>query len=148
MATSAAAPRSLWTKDLELGMPLIDGQHRKLVGHLEDLERAVQLGRPMAEVAQCVEFLTEYTEEHFHTEERFLRQNLYPDLEAHQGQHQAFRANVAKASRAVQIRLAADQSVQLIQSMVVHWYVQHIKGTDQQYVAYLRDKGLIRPAKT
>lgn len=148
MAKSTAEPRSLWTKDLELGLPLIDGQHRKLVEHLQDLDRAVQQGRPMAEVAQCIDFLVEYTEEHFHTEEHFLTGKRYPDLEAHRQQHALFKANVTKASRAVQVSLAAEQSVALIQSMVVHWYLDHIRGTDQQYVTYLRGKGLIKPART
>jgi hemerythrin-like metal-binding protein len=139
-----AAPKTLWTKDLELGLPLIDGQHRKLVGHLQNLDRAVEQGRPMSEVADCIAFLLEYTEEHFHTEERYLTEKRYPDLEAHRQQHQAFRANVSKAARAVQTRLAAAQSVQLVQSMVVHWYLDHIRGTDQQYVTYLRSKGLLK----
>jgi len=144
MADTPASPQALWTKELELGLPLIDGQHRKLVGHLQDLERAVDLGRPMSEVAQCIEFLREYTEEHFHTEERFLAEKRYPELDRHRTQHEAFKANVAKAAQAVQTRLAAEQSVALIRSMVVHWYIDHIRGTDMGYVTYLRDNGLLK----
>jgi len=147
MADAATPPKPLWTKELELGIPLIDGQHRKLVAHLQDLDRAVHQGRPMSEVSECIDFLTEYTAEHFHTEERFLADKRYPDLEAHKQQHAAFKANVAKAARAVQTRLAAEQSVKLVQSMVVHWYLDHIRGTDQKYAIYLRDKGLLKPAK-
>lgn len=147
MADASAAPKSLWTKDLELGLPLIDGQHRKLVGHLQDLERATRLGRPMSEVTQCIEFLTAYTAEHFHTEERFLSERRYPGLEEHKAQHATFKANVAKAAQAVQTRLAEEQSVKLIQSMVVHWYLDHIRGTDQDYVTYLRDRGLLKQPK-
>ena len=102
----------------------------------------------MGEVGQCIDFLQQYTNEHFHTEERFLAESRYPGLEDHKELHQTFQANVAKANRAVQTRLAAEQSVKLIRSMVVRWYVDHIKGTDKEYAAYLRDKGLLKPAKS
>ncbi|MFC1526098.1 bacteriohemerythrin [Candidatus Latescibacterota bacterium] len=148
MTDQPAAPVTVWVRQLELGIPLIDGQHRKLVEHLDDLNRAVTAGRPMGEVSQCIDFLLQYTEEHFHTEEQFLAEKHYPGLEDHRKLHQTFRANVAKARRAVETRLEQKQSVDLVRSMVIHWYVEHIKGTDQQYATYLREKGLLKPAKT
>ena len=41
-----AAPESkLWSPDLELGIPIIDGQHRNLVHHLELLLEEITKGK-------------------------------------------------------------------------------------------------------
>ena len=48
-----------------------------------------------------------------------------------------FRANIDKVRRAVQTRLAMEQSVKVIRSILVHWLVEHIKGTDLLWSTYL-----------
>jgi len=145
-AGSAAQPETLWTPDLELGIPLIDGQHRKLVEHLGRLRQSVEAGRPSREASECVDFLSQYTEEHFQTEERFMAKHYYPQLAEHQRLHEVFRSTVARAERAITTRLEFAQVIQLVQSMLVNWFIEHIKGTDQLYVNNLRERGLIKKA--
>ena len=57
MTDQTDAPKSSWKDSYDLGLPVIDGQHRKLVEHLDELNRAVEAGRPMHEVAECIHFL-------------------------------------------------------------------------------------------
>lgn len=129
----------LWSAALELHIPIIDGQHRRLVAHLQDLQAAIDAGRPRHEVVECLGFLRQYTEEHFRTEERFLEAHQFPALAQHRQLHAAFRANVDKAMRAVDSRLTLEQSVLLVKSMLVHWYLEHIQGADMQYADHLRN---------
>ena len=34
-----------------------------------------------------------------------------------------------------------EKCAQLVQSMLVNWFLKHIKGTDQEYVALLKKHG-------
>ena len=143
MTDDAVAPdatASLWTPDLELGIPLIDGQHRKLVDHLSAVRTAVASGKPAREVLHAMAFLEDYTAEHFRTEERYMDQHGYPDVEAHRQAHAAFRANVARAVQAVDRRQGRGEAVDLVQRMLISWYVRHIRGTDQKYVDHVKGR--------
>ena len=137
---SPGATASLWTPDLELGIPLIDGQHRKLVDHLSAVRAAIASGKPTREVLQAMAFLEDYTAEHFHTEERYMSQHRYPDIEKHREAHVAFRANVARAVQAVDRRQGRGDAVDLVQRMLISWYVRHIRGTDQKYVDHVKGR--------
>ena len=134
---------SLWTTDLELGIPLIDGQHKNLVQHLEMLIEMLERERPVAAVRDCLFFLHKYTEEHFFTEERYMGQHDFPGLADHAEEHEKFRRTVEKAVRFVQTDMGRKKAPQLVQSMLVNWYIQHIKGTDQAYAEFSRSLGLI-----
>ena len=132
----------LWTPDLELGIPLIDGQHKKLVQQLEEVFVAVKTRRPARLVQEALVFLDQYTQEHFHSEERFMAEHGYPGVEDHKAAHQHFRDQVTKAGKYVAVNPHSEKTLQLVQSMLVNWYIQHIKGTDQQYAKYVKNRRL------
>ena len=128
----------LWTPDLQLGIPLIDGQHRRLVEQLAAVRDAVAAGRGAREVLQAIAFLEEYTTEHFHTEERYMAGHRYPGLERHRAIHAAFRSNVHRAVLAVEKWRGTGPAAELVERMLVHWYLRHIRGTDQKYAAHVK----------
>jgi hemerythrin-like metal-binding protein len=128
---------AIWSPKYELGIPLIDGQHKRLVDEMEALLKSMKGRRTGKSVQECLDFLDIYTSEHFHTEERLMRQQGYPDLEAHLKAHQYFRDTVAKAQTFINLNPGSVKSLQLVQSMVINWFLKHIKGTDQKYVPML-----------
>ena len=134
---------SLWTPDLELGVPIIDGQHKNLILRIQALLAALQSKRTMSALRECVRFLEQYTNEHFHTEERFIAEHGFPDAESHKKTHDHFRDNIAKAGAFIQANPGSEKSLQLVKSLLVNWYVQHIKGIDRKYIEYFRAKGVI-----
>ena len=129
---------TMWSSEYELGIPLIDGQHKRLIEQMGTLLRALNSRRTARVVQECVDFLETYTDEHFHTEERLLRERGYPDLEAHIEAHKYFRETVVKAQSFIRANPSSEKSIQLVQSMLVNWFLKHIKGTDQEYVALLK----------
>ena len=141
MSDEKETPR-LWSPNLALGIPLIDGQHRNLVERLEGLLRALQSDRPEHDLRQCLDFVDRYTHEHFHTEERFMAMHSFPGLGAHQKQHREFQATVVKARRFIESNPRSDQSAQLVRSLLVNWYLHHIRGADQEYASFFRGKDL------
>ena len=140
MASADAGDRdtsTIWSSEYELGIPLIDGQHKRLIEQLDALMKALKSLRTERVVRKCMEFLDTYTDDHFHTEERLLREHGYPHLDAHLEAHKYFRETVLKARDFIQANPRSDKSVQLVQSLLVNWFVKHIRGTDQEYVALL-----------
>jgi len=132
----------LWSPDFELGIPIIDGQHRNLVHHLELLLEGITKAKG-DDVLPCLGFLQKYTVEHFATEERFMRQHGFTGLDAHAAQHSEFRQTVLKARKFIRRNPTGEKSAQLVQSMLIRWYVKHVKGSDQQYAAFFREKNVV-----
>jgi hemerythrin len=132
---------AVWSEAYELGIPLIDGQHKKLIEQLGSLLKALKTRRKERSVRESLEFLDTYTNDHFYTEERLLREQGYPDLEAHLEAHKYFRDTVVKAKNFIRVNPDSEKSVQLVQSLLINWFVKHIKGTDQDYVALLKKQG-------
>ena len=135
--------QALWSDDLELGIPLIDGQHRNLVARLESLLEALGTRRPESTVRQWLLFVDSYAREHFHTEERFMKEHGFPGLEAHAELHRHFGQTVVKAQKFIRANPGSEKSLQLVKSVLANWYIQHIKGTDQEYAIYFRNRGIV-----
>jgi hemerythrin len=135
------ARQALWSDDLKLSIPLIDGQHRNLVARLESLLEALGSRRPASALRESLHFLDSYAREHFHTEERFMKEHGFPGLEAHAGLHRHFRETVHKAEEFIRANPDSEKSLRLVKSVLANWYVQHIRGTDQEYAIYCRNKG-------
>ena len=68
--------------------------------------------------------------------------HAFPGLAAHQQLHRDFRATVTKARRFIDAHQGSEKGVQLVHSLLANWYVQHIKGADQEYVTFFRGQGV------
>ncbi len=142
---SPADDPPVWSARLVLGIPIIDGQHQNLLSHLEALVRALRSGHPVPALRRCLDFIEQYTQEHFQTEERYLAQRGYPGLAEHQELHRSFRLAMGKARRFVEVHPGSDQSVKLVRSLLIHWYVEHVLGADQGYAAHYRNQASAEP---
>ena len=142
-ASDGSKYRNLWKSSLELGIPLVDGQHRNLVQHLEALFLSVEQGQPEDKVRSCLMFLEKYTQEHFHTEEQFMQKHGYPGVADHLKAHAQFRSNVKKAGLLIMSDPGSEKSLQLLESMLMNWYMEHIQGMDQKYSMFFRTEELL-----
>jgi hemerythrin-like metal-binding protein len=128
-----------WTQDLELGIPTIDEQHKKLVAMINSLHRAVEKN-DAAGAKRVLQELVEYTGYHFGTEEKFFDQHGYPETEAHKTIHKKL---VEKALAFTKKFDAGDEF--LAQELLIFlkdWLVSHICVTDRKYVPFLQSKGV------
>ena len=130
----------LWSTALEFGIPLIDGQHRRLVENLEDI--LVATGDTKEALSKCLRFLIKYTHEHFQTEERLMVEHQFPGYAEHAKAHAAFRKSLGKAAKLISKSKDPTESIKLVKSMMVNWYVAHVTGMDQKYSEFFRKQGL------
>lgn len=118
-----------WTNDLELGIEVIDNQHRRIVEYINDLHLAIDK-QSRVEVGEVLEQLVEYTMSHFAFEEDLLEQSGYPFQHAHKKVHELFNRKIEDFQ--YRFDLGEDVSRHLLTTLRA-WLINHIKRDDSDY---------------
>jgi len=126
-----------WTKDLETGFAQIDNEHKQLIKAADDLVTACSQGRGRQEIAQAVDFLSNYTKTHFEHEEGLQVKNKYPDYPSHRNWHQGYIREIENVASKIKteggtIALVAEVNTKVSQ------LITHIKTFDKKLAQYLQ----------
>jgi hemerythrin len=123
-----------WTPDLEMGIPVIDNQHKRIIDYINELDDASRTGN-MDETNHALEGLLDYTITHFEFEEELQEKAGYPFLKAHKRVHEIFMKRVAD------FRARAENGEDITQELLdvlKVWLASHIKGDDRDYADSVR----------
>jgi len=133
-------PLMEWTEKLSVDVKEIDTQHKKWIGLLNDLHEAMKSGKGKEAVGGVLSGLVDYTKVHFATEERLLKSNGYPLFDGHKRIHE----DMVKEVENLEKKYKTGQNVLSIDVMqfLKNWLSEHIMGTDKNYSAFLRSKGI------
>lgn len=125
-----------WDKQYELGIELIDDQHKELIeitSRLSDLLTEAVEGEDVYDgMVSLIEELKAYTIYHFNTEETLFEKFNYASREAHVAEHNKLIEEIENLDlRAVD----EDQVVygKKILKFLISWVFKHISGTDVLY---------------
>ena len=132
-----------WNDELSVGVALIDKQHKALIQCLNDVSSAVEARQGEREIVRTLGFLSEYTDFHFSTEEKHMKNNSYPGLEEHKGQHQEFRGTLAGLEQDFEEEGSTKALADSINTFLARWLINHIQGTDQEFAKFLADNGIV-----
>lgn len=119
-----------WSADLDVGNPMIDSDHRRLVGLVNQLAEALAAGEAAAELGTILDNLVTFTMAHFAREERLMQRIGYPDLAAHKSQHDGLLSDLAKLQRSFhrgEIALSERSS-----AFLCEWLLRHIHTCDKR----------------
>jgi len=75
-------PLATWHERYATGIPMIDDQHKELFRAINELHDSFQEARPLEVIRPLMNFLLTYTISHFRTEESFMQEQGYPDLQS------------------------------------------------------------------
>lgn len=129
-----------WKDEYSVGIDSIDRQHRKLINLINQLATAVDYSTGDEFEQEALAELVDYTKTHFSYEEKIMKDNGYPDFEAHKAQHEEM---IKKVSEVIaEYGKDKDTAMQNAANYLKAWLVNHINGTDKQYSSFLRDKGV------
>ena len=121
----------IWTDQLNIGIEVIDQQHRRIVEYINMLDDARSNGYSREEVAGVINQLVDYTLSHFAFEEIMQEEAKYPFLKAHKKVHDLFTQRVSE----YQARFNKGEDVtKAFSSLLVTWLFNHIKRDDADYV--------------
>lgn len=125
-----------WSNALELGIDLIDSQHKVLLDIMNDLNAQILRGKGKKGCDEALERMHEYTESHFRDEEELMRKSGFPGLKGHKMVHAKFAQRVWEFS---QTDVVGDQEKSLeVLLLLQNWLVDHILGPDMLFAHHYK----------
>ena len=131
-----------WTDELSVGVGLIDEQHKMLIQHLNNLARSIESRQGPVKIVETLDFLAKYTDFHFSTEEKHMTAHDYQGLGQHKEKHAEFKTTLANLEQDFREEGATSELADSLDTLLVNWLVQHIKGTDIEFGSFLKSKGV------
>lgn len=125
----------MWSEQLNIGIEVIDQQHRRIVEYINQLDEARSGGHPREEIAWLISELVDYTISHFGFEESMQEEAKYPFLKSHKKVHDLFAQRVSEYQ--ARFNKGEDISKEL-NSLLVTWLFNHIKRDDADYVEIVK----------
>jgi len=121
-----------WTKQLAIGIPFVDADHRILVSLINQADACIAQREETATLGGVLATLGDYTEYHFQREERMLEVAGYEDLSGHRDKH----LELVRDVRRIDERFRKDPvsvSAREVRDFLKSWLVEHIVGHDFAY---------------
>ncbi|MFH0821517.1 MAG: bacteriohemerythrin [Pseudomonadota bacterium] len=129
-----------WNADYSVKVPLIDEQHKELFRLFNEVGDALWDGKGKDKIQGALNFLADYTVEHFKAEEELMVRHGYPKYEFHKKVHDGFVQEVG--SFVVRYK-GEDVSSDLVVSVVNKlgdWVRNHVMEMDQEVGKYLQSR--------
>lgn len=122
-----------WIEDYEVGISEIDDQHKMLfdiINEVIDFKNGDHLKEDLFEV---IKKLLDYAQFHFQTEEDYMKETGYPDLEAHKEQHKVFSEKIVMFD--IEAQFTDELIVSDLLTYLVKWFLNHIMKIDKKYAS-------------
>ncbi|MCA9594330.1 MAG: bacteriohemerythrin [Myxococcales bacterium] len=133
-------PAITWGPQIQLGIEVIDSQHKRLVDLINELGQAMDDGRGPEVMAKTLTELVDYTHYHFKTEETLLHEHDYEDLKQHRREHRIFTDQIEIYKDRFE---SGFQSVtKALMDYLSGWLVTHITVSDRAYLETLKEGGV------
>jgi len=129
-----------WTKELELGIPQLDNQHKKILSHLNKLLKLVELGFSLSDIRLAMERLEEIVIVHNDAEERLMRKHKYSEYNEHRNEHVIYSKNIKIIAQALYSHGSNIKLNGTIKAQVEDWYNSHLLDHDKRLGDFLKYK--------
>jgi hemerythrin len=126
-----------WTRDLAVGVQIIDEQHQMLFQKINDLLDACNQQKGRQKVGEVLDFLGKYVVEHFSAEEDVMALRKYPEAPIHRQRHKEFLATFGEIKREFDAEGPGPHIVARTNQVVVGWLNSHIRAVDKKLGAFL-----------
>jgi len=126
-----------WSEKLNTGDEIIDGQHKTIFKLISDLVEAQIKNESKDKLGETLDFLANYTVEHFEYEEKFMREINYPDYVNHKKLHKDFKITIDEVQDNYKKQGSSSKLMNILDKIVVMWVIQHIQREDVKIVGYI-----------
>lgn len=127
-----------WNDEFNVGVELINDQHKKLIQLINKLSEAMSAGKSSEVLGSVLKEIIKYGIYHFDTEEELFDKYDYDDVVAHKEEHTSFKTTASQ----LMIDYEAGNyrvSVETLQ-FLKGWITKHIKTTDMKYKDFLSSR--------
>ncbi len=124
-----------WSEQYEIGIPVIDRQHQRIVDYINQLESENQQSPDPEKITEILNLLMDYTLSHFEFEEALMEEARYEELEEHQLSHKTFTGQIELLHQ----RFTNGENIaELLGQVLLEWLLQHIREDDASYAPAVR----------
>ncbi|MCL2381399.1 MAG: bacteriohemerythrin [Treponema sp.] len=130
----------VWEEKYNLGIALVDTQHKELVNLISQLYRACCSGEDVeAAFKAALSRMVEYVHFHFGVEQQIMERIDYPGLKGHIKEHTTLIKNILEAAKDYSEgkRFVPHHLVRLLKD----WILSHIAVSDRQYASFIAEHG-------
>lgn len=127
-----------WKESLAIGVEQIDCQHRQLLSRLNEFFEACVNQEAKEKIEETLQFLKDYTLEHFSSEEGLMSEIEFPELADQRKQHAQFLKNVLELERSYKEQGPSVLTTIKLNRTLTDWLTNHISKCDKligQYIA-------------
>ncbi|HSL59893.1 MAG TPA: bacteriohemerythrin [Acidimicrobiales bacterium] len=121
----------VWSDDLELGVPAMDDDHRRLVASIAAVGTSLGASDAAA-IDAAFDALSAETVAHFAREEAVMVRLGYPEVDAHREEHRRLLGAVARFRAQDHGRADGRSVVRLLEE----WFTNHVHGADQAFATW------------
>jgi hemerythrin len=124
----------VWTRNLDTGIEVIDGQHKRIVDYINQLHDAKRSQNPKA-IKKIIDDMVDYTVSHFGFEEALMEDAGYEFVRPHKRVHELFIKRVSEYKQ----RFDDGENVtEELHSLLSRWLFNHILNDDAAYVSAVK----------
>jgi hemerythrin len=139
-AAHAEQEMIVWKEGNRVGVASFDGENHRLARLINRLYENMLSGHGQEIIPQVLYHLEASLNRHFAAEEAVLAGHAYSGLDEQRYQHQQFRMRIQEWERDYREGkplLPAD-----ILIFLKDWWRDHVLGTDQEYIPFLKSRGV------
>lgn len=129
-----------WSENYSVGLNEIDEQHKKLLAIINKLYAAFTDRVEDKVLGEILDEMADYTEYHFKTEERYFIRFNYSGIKEHLEKHKIYVDKIKGFKEDFEKNRKITYSVI---NFLSKWIVDHIQGTDRDYVPLFKQNGVI-----
>lgn len=127
----------VWSEVHNVGIEVIDRQHRELVDLVNQLGNALKAGHSRQRLLDALVELIAATRRHFETEERLMAEHGLPHLDVHRRHHRKLLDDVGSLRGDLDRR-----SMALTMRYLQEWLLRHVDTMDKQLGSLLQQRGV------
>ena len=127
-----------WNDKYLLGNDQVDGQHRRIFELLSELVNQCIDGSNTDRLHDTLDFLVNYTVQHFHDEEALQIQYNYPEYPRHKQLHEDFKITVGELVQRFNEKGSSQELSSEVNKIIVRWLINHIQREDRKIAKYIR----------
>ena len=123
----------VWKLEYNLGIPIVDEQHRGIVSTINSLFFGMQNNHGKDMLAPIIGMIYEYTHIHCNIEEDFLEKYGFPNVQNHRKLHSELTDALAKIGK----KSVLDRDPFEFMGFLKDWWIGHICDKDRIFRDYL-----------
>lgn len=131
----------IWNDRFEVGINIIDEQHKGLVDIMNKLCDSLDQGTEKEVIQDVLKELSDFAVSHFGTEEKYFKEFNYEKTEEHIAEHNKFKEKIESLKKDCDEKSCSNVSTDAM-AYLGEWFAEHVLKFDRDYVPTFKGHGL------